>query len=355
MMRQFEDREAVRDRVPLLIGLAGPSSSGKTYSALRLATGMQRVTGSEILVVDTESGRAAHYADVFKFRHLKFTPPYSPDDYRAAIEHCVGKGAGVIVLDSLSHEHEGAGGVLEEHERELDRMAGQDWKKRERATFAAWVKPKQGRTRLINYMVTCGANIICCFRAKPKLRIKRGQDPVELGFMPIAGDEFVYEQTVQCLLYPASGGIPTWKPDMPGEKQITKLPAQFEGIFMELKPLSEAIGQQLAEWAAGSQIEEPTTKQLPRERADSEIDWWDRTVGIGERPIRGKRAKLHTWRWFSEGDPNGARHRHLRNSIEKIDEMGDAGQAPDLQAYKHRAIHVCQLIEAKAKPQGDLL
>ena len=48
--RKFEDKEAVREAVPLLVGLFGASSSGKTYSALRLASGMREVTGGDIYV-----------------------------------------------------------------------------------------------------------------------------------------------------------------------------------------------------------------------------------------------------------------------------------------------------------------
>ena len=46
--RTFEDRPATRDKVPLLVGLMGPSGSGKTFSALRLATGIQTVSGGDI-------------------------------------------------------------------------------------------------------------------------------------------------------------------------------------------------------------------------------------------------------------------------------------------------------------------
>src|SRR6516164_9578510 len=75
MQRVFVAKPAVRESVPLLIGLMGPSSSGKTYSALRLATGIQRVTGGEIYCIDTESRRMLHYADSFKFRHIQFDAP----------------------------------------------------------------------------------------------------------------------------------------------------------------------------------------------------------------------------------------------------------------------------------------
>ena len=122
-MRTFDDKPAVRDSVPLLVGLCGASGSGKTFSALRLATGIQTVTGGDIYVIDTESRRACHYADKFKFRHIDFKAPFGSLDYLEAVQHCVSKGAGVIVIDSLSHEHEGPGGYLMTHAAEIERMA----------------------------------------------------------------------------------------------------------------------------------------------------------------------------------------------------------------------------------------
>jgi pantothenate kinase-related protein Tda10 len=43
--RTFEDAPAVRSKVPLLLGLGGPSGGGKTFSAIRMGVGMQRVCG----------------------------------------------------------------------------------------------------------------------------------------------------------------------------------------------------------------------------------------------------------------------------------------------------------------------
>lgn len=269
--RVFEDKPAIREATPLLVGLVGPSGSGKTFSALRLATGIQQVSGGEIWCVDTEARRALHYADQFKFRHLQFKAPFSPLDYLAAIEHCANKGAKIIIVDSASHEHEGPGGVLEMHGAELDRLAGNDYGKRERMNLLAWQKPKSERRRLLNSILQMPINFIFCFRAKDKT--KPGKDPngksimISLGWMPIAGEEFVYEMTLNCLLYPNSGGIPTWQPEETGEKSMIKLPSQFQTLFQEKQPLCEAIGEKLARWAAGGVSEARTaqsTAQPPK-------------------------------------------------------------------------------------------
>lgn len=247
--RSFTDSPATREQTPLLVGLVGASGSGKTYSAHRLAAGIQSVTGGDIYFIDTEARRALHYADQFKFRHVPFAAPFGPLDYLAAVEHCVRKGARTIVIDSLSHEHEGPGGVLEMHAAEVDRMAkGGD---PNRYNMLAWQKPKSERRRFLNTLLQIPANFIFCFRAKEKVKIVPGKNPVPLGWMPIAGEEFVYEMSLNCLLYPASNGVPTWKTEEPGERVMIKLPSQFRDIFARPEPLSEDIGASLARWAAG--------------------------------------------------------------------------------------------------------
>ena len=81
----FSFTPAVRRNTHILLALAGASGSGKTFSALELATGLAGETG-RIAVIDTEAGRALHYADRFKFDHCELTPPFEPARYREAIE-----------------------------------------------------------------------------------------------------------------------------------------------------------------------------------------------------------------------------------------------------------------------------
>jgi ABC-type dipeptide/oligopeptide/nickel transport system ATPase subunit len=254
--RTFEARPAVRESVPLLVGLMGCSGSGKTFSALRLATGIQAVSGGDIYGIDTEARRMLHYADDFKFKHVEFGAPFGSLDYLAAIEHCVKQGARVIVIDSMSHEHFGPGGYLMTQEAELDRMAGNDYAKRERVKMAAWIKPSGLRQRMIAGILQQNVNLIFCFRAREKT--KPGKDangktvPIDLGFMPVAGEELLFEMTANCLLMPKSNGVPTWRSDQVGEKMMMKLPRQFQALFADGKPLDENTGRALAQWAAGT-------------------------------------------------------------------------------------------------------
>jgi ABC-type dipeptide/oligopeptide/nickel transport system ATPase subunit len=286
-VRTFDAKPAVRESVPLLIGLMGSSGSGKTFSALRLATGIQTVTGGDIYFIDSEARRALHYADQFTFKHVQLDPPFGSLDYLAAIQHCVKQGAKVIVIDSMTHEHSGPGGYLMTQEAEVERMAGSDYAKRERVKMAGWIKPSALRQRMIAGILQLNVNLIFCFRAKEKTKPVKGGGIQELGFMPIAGEELLFEQTVNCLLMPKSGGVPTWRSDQIGEKMMMKLPRQFEKLFADSKPLDEETGRALAQWAKGPGGDGRLASAPKCQRAGRAI----RRDGVGKRHARRRRAQ----------------------------------------------------------------
>lgn len=315
--RKFEATPAVRSHVPLLVGLTGPSGSGKTFTALRLATGIQTVTGGDIYFIDTESKRALHYADRFNFKHVPFEAPFGSTDYLEALQFCVGQGAGVVIVDSMSHEHEGPGGMVDLHDAILDRMAGDDWKKRNAMTMLAWSEPKQKRRRLINGILQLNANFIFCFRAKNTSKPVKGSDGKstveQMGFMPIAGEEFVYEQTLNALLLPGAKGVPTWFPDGIGERTMVKLPEQFAGLAKIKKPLGENVGRHLALWAAG---------ETPTMGSD------------GDGPEEVERGEGHSGSEEGDESPSAIKARDL---IAKAEAVGDveALDALDVEAKPH--------------------
>ena len=121
-----------------------------------------------------------------------------------------------------------------------------------KTTIAAWSQPKAKRRRLINSLLQINCNFIFCFRAKEKLKIVPGKDPQQLGFMPIAGEEFVYELTASALLLPNANGFPTWNPIEAGERLMVKLPEQFKELYAgDSWQLNEHAGEVMARWAAG--------------------------------------------------------------------------------------------------------
>lgn len=211
----FEIRPATPVDTHIRLALAGPPGSGKTVSALRLSTGF----GGKTVMIDTENKRGLKYASSFKFDHMDFQPPFNPKRYQEAIEAAAKAGAENIIIDSMSHEHEGPGGVLEMAEAYLLSKAGDDWKKREALKMSSWIIPKSERGRLIQFgLQRVNANIILCFRAKEKIEIQKIENsqgrlvntPVPIGLQPIGGEDFYYEMDVLAMLPAGSKGRPDW-------------------------------------------------------------------------------------------------------------------------------------------------
>ncbi len=297
MSRQFKIEKAVLKEVPLYIGLAGPSGGGKTNSALRLATGIQKIFPGPIIGIDTESNRMLHYANSYDFQHIPFGEPFGSLDYLEVLKFAQSKKPSVTIIDSISHEHEGVGGLLDLHDKELDRLAGDDYAKRQRMGMLAWQKPKANRRKLINGLLQMNSNFIFCFRAKNSSRPvkKNGKTEIEnFGFVPVAGDEFVFEMTINMLLLPHADGHPTWQSENKGESMMMKLPEQFKPIFSKDVQLNEDIGEKLAKWAKGDT--KPAKKSAPQ-KPPAELATLQKYLANGLVPdksvtIRGKSVNL---------------------------------------------------------------
>lgn len=238
----FQLRPAVRENTPLIIGLAGPSKSGKTYSAHRLAQGI--APGGRIAMLNAEGARGHQYADRFKYLACDIEPPYSYARYTEAIQAIAKEGVDVLIIDSISHAHDGPGGMLEAHDRELDRLAGKDdYKRRERMTWTAWIRPKAAENSFIYAMLGLRCPVILCFRAKEKMEIRKGEEPKNLGYQPIASDRISFETIFTLLLPPHSKGVPDMK--------LSDMREPFDAMVPEGKPVDEALGVALREWATG--------------------------------------------------------------------------------------------------------
>lgn len=260
----FTFRPAKRENLPLIIGLVGGTGSGKSFSALRLASGL--AGGKRFAAIDTEAGRLKHYADDFDFDHGDLTPPFRPDRYMEAILAADEKGYPVIIVDSTSHVWAGDGGVIDWQEEELYRMAKDDYKKREACRMAAWVQPKMGHKKMVQRLLQIRAHLILCFRAEEKIEMRKNpqtkkmevvpkEGPTGLkGWMPVCEKNLPYELTMSFLL----------TADAPG----TPKPIKLEKDHRPLIPLNEELGEEqgrlLAEWAKGGKVSMSRPKSTPK-------------------------------------------------------------------------------------------
>lgn len=243
-------RPARREDVQLIVGLAGSSGSGKTMSALRIARGL--AGDRPFAVIDTERGRALHYGDDFQpWEHAELEPPFRPDAYAEAITTADEAGYPVIVIDSFSHEHAGDGGLLDWHDEEVQRMAGDDARRREQVKIAAWIAPKTSHKRLVSKLLQVKAHLIICLRAEQQIEIGKENGKTVIrpkrslvgidGWVPVAEKSLAYELTASFLL----------TADQPGVPKPIKLPERIRAFMPLDQPLSEETGRLLGEWAAG--------------------------------------------------------------------------------------------------------
>lgn len=247
----FQFKRAIREGVSLIIGLCGSSGSGKTYSAMRLASGMS--DGKPFAVIDTEAGRAKHYADQFNFDHGDLDAPFTPERYTEAILAAADKGYSVIVIDSISHEHEGDGGLLDWHQEEITRMCKGNDDRRDAMSQAAWIKPKMAHKRMVQKILRLRTHLIVCLRAEEKTDIIKDPKTGKMmfvpakrvtgidGWVPICERRLPYELTASLLLLPSNPGIPN----------PIKLQEQHKPLFPKGELINEEAGKKIVLWAKG--------------------------------------------------------------------------------------------------------
>lgn len=270
-MSSFVFRPAKRENTPLVIGLAGPTKSGKTMSALRLAAGLTADV-SKIAMLNAEGARGEQYAEWFERKYGKrylncnIDPPYSPERYTEAFLAMKALGPTVAICDSASHMHDGPGGLLEYHDAELDRIAGTtDWKKRDRCNFTAWIRPKAAENKFIYTMLGMDCPVILCFRAKEKIKLVPGKDPIDLGWQPIAGERITFETMFTLVLPPHSKGMP--------DLSVSEMREPFDVMVPAGKPVDEELGRKLTEWAKGGASTPAVTDLLTEDDVRDVLDY----------------------------------------------------------------------------------
>lgn len=242
----FSHKPATSEGLRLRLGIAGASRSGKTYSALKIATGMMKNSGKPIFFIDTENGFSLDYAREFNFQHVDFQPPFTSERYIEALLYCEQQGAGVIVVDSATHEHTGTGGVLERQEQLCEDLSKKWNCKRDKVTMAAWAQAKKPHTDLVTAVQRCKLPIIFCFRAKDKIKIVNvggKQEISHVGWTAICTEQFEYEMTALLVLPPNSEGR--------ADKELSEIRAPLRQILRVGEQISEQMGVELAEWASG--------------------------------------------------------------------------------------------------------
>lgn len=178
---------ANKQNIKMKMALHGPSGAGKTYSALLLAYGLCG-DWSKIAVVDSENNSANLYAHLGNYQVLPLLPPFTPENYMAAITICESKGIEVVILDSISHEWAGLGGILDIHAQ----VKGNN-------SYTNWLKVSPRHEAFVQKLLQSPVHIISTIRSKQDYILieKNGkQVPEKVGIKGIQRANLDYEFTL---------------------------------------------------------------------------------------------------------------------------------------------------------------
>ena len=230
---------AQRKQAVIKMAIQGPSGSGKTYSSLLIANGLCK-DWSKIGIIDTEYHSAHLYSALGPYNVLSLEEPFSPERYIEAIESCERAGMKVIIIDSISHEWEGTGGILDVH----GNMAGN--------SFTNWSKLTPRHNAFVQKILQSPVHIIATIRSKQDyvLTDKNGKMvPEKVGLKGVTRDGMDYEFSLVLDL------------DIKHQATASK---DRTGLFMDKFAFapSALTGERIRTWCMGDELMEHIHKQI---------------------------------------------------------------------------------------------
>ena len=195
--------EADRGEVFVKAVLAGTPGTGKTYTALKLASllaahsegidllrvgeselSFPRVLARSVAVIESEN-RAREYAGGKPFHYsAEELVDYGPEQWSRALDEARRAGFKAVILDSMSDEWRGRGGCLQ-----LVESKG--------GAFNAWAEVKRAHWALIEQIQNYPGHVLITVRSKAGIEIvedpnSKRKVPVRTAPSPIQEDEFPY-------------------------------------------------------------------------------------------------------------------------------------------------------------------
>ena len=246
----FVVKKAKREEVYAKIALMGASGSGKTYSALRIATGMsaelERIgKPSKILLGNTEASRGLYYANEFEYDIVDLTAPFTPEMYVDFVNFDVKEGYGILIIDSTSPEWDEC--------LRLQQQAG--------GNYQAWGRISPRHDKFIQSIADSPIHIIATMRGKDQYEVEKndnGKTTVKkLGVGAKQRDGFEYEFTCTFLL--------DQKTNMADVQKDNTHIFEDDGSVV----LTERHGEKVIEWANSG---EGYTPPVRNSKPDTEIE-----------------------------------------------------------------------------------
>lgn len=279
-------KKAVRENVWLKIAISGTSGSGKTFTGLRLCTGIAEEAKSDIAFISSEKTRTLYYADKFTYDVLELDE-YTPEEYIDAINSAVQAGYKVIIIDSLSH---GWQKLNDMHSK----MPGN--------SFQNWGRLKPRWAKLMQTILSAPAHMIVCSRAKTEWsmeEINGKTTPKKVGLGTEGDKQADYEYTVAFML---QQGTHIASVDN-GGKDNTGL---YDGKY---EMLTEEDGKKLYQWANSGEAPASIPKFASESEAiEDELPTLKKDIiALCSKLGGSKNTELMTTlkKFISSGNPNG--------------------------------------------------
>jgi hypothetical protein len=238
-MEIMQLQKAERKQAVIKLALQGPSGSGKTYSSLLLAYGLVG-NWNQIAIIDTENNSSHLYSHLGNYNVLSLAEPFSPERYIEAIEFCEQSGMRAIIIDSITQEWEGSGGIIESH----GNMAGN--------SFTNWNRMTPRHNAFVQKILQSSCHIISTIRSKQDyvLTDKNGKMvPEKVGLKGVTREGMDYEFTVVLDL------------DIKHQATASK---DRTGLFYNPIPfmITEQTGIKIRTWCQGEDLIKRVTEQI---------------------------------------------------------------------------------------------
>lgn len=181
-MTNYVFEPPVREARKARIVLDGPTGSGRTSTALRLAQGL----GGPVGLVDTDRASAALYSPYFEFLHL----PVNTFDPRLLIEVIAAAAAqriGTLIIDSASPFWSGRSGLL----ALVDEVGRQKYKGN---NSPAWTDLRPVEWDLMDALMGFPGHLIVTLRVRTDYQVQESREgrliTVKYGLKPDQRDQF---------------------------------------------------------------------------------------------------------------------------------------------------------------------
>lgn len=187
---------AVRRKARARIALQGPAGSGKTYTALRIASAW----GGTIGLADTEHESALKYAAPpggptgpgrWEFLHQPMRT-FSPDSLLRTVADAADAHVDNLIIDSFTHFWSGPEGLLEQVEKASKKTGGN--------TFGGWKEMRPVERRVLDALLNFPGHLILTMRSKTEYAIEedgRGRKvPRKVGLKADQREGIDYEMDI---------------------------------------------------------------------------------------------------------------------------------------------------------------